>query len=288
MIVELMRDDIDMFDVVGDIEFEGKQQECKNECSILGRWSLQVGVTVYALDMYACLYRVEWQDIIDGGYGKTLVKDNVVNFCIDKEQGLATLNMNHTLSLPSGAEVDLREKMAIKVEWTIVACIAKYWIVCGDRESQSIVASISKQGYVTSMLKVKLTANGYRKEIIRDEEYSYDGAEDSDSQHKMKEYVIEYERMKYAGIHTLHQVFARGRKGITMAIERDGFCHLICLTYGRMSKLQSLDLFESHVFDREEGRKNHCVTSVTATGTKGEFIIGGMREFNRRMCLNLK
>ena len=82
---------------VGQIEFTAKQERCKNRKPIRGRYEQQAGHSVYAVDNDARLYRIEWQDIKDGKYRKTLVKSNVKNFYVDGKLGLATLNVNSTL-----------------------------------------------------------------------------------------------------------------------------------------------------------------------------------------------
>ena len=105
---------------------------CKNYQYKRGRYAQQAGRSVYALDYYADLYRIEWQDIRDGNYGKTLVKSNVERFYVDKGLGLATVNVDYTLSLASSIKVDLRQKVDSKAIWTLVICIAKCWIVSGD------------------------------------------------------------------------------------------------------------------------------------------------------------
>ena len=220
---------------------------CKNDQRIHGRYKQHVGHSVYAVDEDARLFRIEWQDIKDGKYVKTLVTSNVENFYVDESLGLATINKNDTLSLASGTEVDLRQNVDSKATWTIVTCIVKYWIVCGYREGHAIIASISRQGDVRSTLKLKMTSNG----------------------HVNDEGLIEF-----AGVYSLHQAYVRGIRGIMLAIERDGCCHLISVMYGRMFKLQSIVSIVPDVnvvFDK----KNRIVQSVTATGTRGEFIVGG-------------
>ena len=140
---------------------------------------------------------------------KTLVKTNVKHFYVDGELGLAIVNMNDTLSLATNSEINLKAKVDSEAKWTIVTSNAKYWIVCGDLESEghSIMASISRQGYVRSILKLKLTSNGY---------------------------INDKHGTEYSGILTLHQAYLRGRRGIMLAIERDGCCHLISVAYGRL------------------------------------------------------
>ena len=200
--------------VIGQIEFESKQEDCKNDISIRGRYEQQVGHRVFAVDNEARLYRIEWQDIKDGKYCKTLVKSNVKHFYVDGGLGLATLTLDDTLSLATGIQVDLRAKVDSEASWTIVTSIAKCWIACSDRdiEGHAIMASVNRQGKAKKPLKLKLTSNGY----------------------------VRKDGNKFAGIYSLHQVYVRGRRGIMLAIERDGCCHLISVTYGRMSKLQSI------------------------------------------------
>ena len=244
------------------IEFRAKYERCKNNHDIFGRWSQQTGHSVYALDDDARLYRIEWQDIKDGKYVKTLVKEDVENFYIDGRLGLATVSRNDLLCLPSDTEVDLKAKVDAKATWTIVTCIAQCWIACGERDlgsvGQSIMASINMQGRVRKPLKLKLTSNGHK---------NYKGL------------------IQFAGIYSLHNVFTRGRRGIMLAIERDGCCHLISVMYGRLSKLQSIaSIVNVDVNDRERDR---IVMSVTATGIEGEFIVSGDR-WTRLISLKLK
>ena len=269
--------------VIGQIEFDVKYEICKNGNEVRGRYAQHVGHSVYVLDRDARLYRIEWQDIKDGKYRKTLVKENVENFYVDKGIGLATLNKNdslnmddtlnidgglnkddtldagHTLTLPSDTVVNLKAKVDSKAAWTIVTCIAKCWIICGEHyhDGHAILASISNKGDIRSILKHKLTSNGY---------VNNDGS-------------------KYAGIYSLHNVFTRGRRGIMLAIERDGCCHLISVAYGRLSKLQSIDSIVN--VDVVEDERDRIVMSVTATTTEGEFIAGGFG-WNRLISLKLK
>ena len=119
------------------------------------------------------------------------------------------------------------------------------------------MASISNNGDIRSTLKLKLTSNGYEN---RDE-------------------------IMFAGIYSLHDVFTRGRRGIILAIERDGCCHLISVMYGRMPKLQCIaSIVNIDVADRENDR---VVMAVTATGIEGEFIAGGFG-WTRWIGLKLK
>ena len=248
--------------VIGYIEFDAKGERCKSDRILRSRYEQQVGHSVYALDRDARLYRIEWQDIKDGKYVKTLVKENVENFYVDGRLGLATLNLNHTLSLPSDTEVDLKANADSEATWTIVTCIAKCWIACGDRDldidGHAIMASVNSQGDIISTLTLKLTSNGY------------------------KDYK---DSRMFAGIYSLHQAYVRGRRGIMLAIERDGCCHLISVAYGIMSRLQSIaSIVNVDVVGFEFDRIVNC---VTATGTKGEFIVGGFG-WTRLISLKLK
>ena len=83
---------------------------------IRGRWTQQIGQTIYAVDKEESLYRIEWQDIKDGKYIRTLAKSNVKSFYVDRSLGLATVNLNGTLSLASRNEVDLRQKVDPKAK----------------------------------------------------------------------------------------------------------------------------------------------------------------------------
>ena len=242
--------------VIGQIEITVKHEICKNGSSIHGRYAQQIGQSVYAVGKGGGLYRIEWQDIKDSKYRKKQVKSNAERFYVDKRRGLATLHFDDTLSLASGAIVDLRLKVDPNAKWTIVTCIAKYWVVSGDFGDQSIIASITNKGDVRSALKLKLTSNGY-----------------------VGRYDIEY-----GGIFTLHQVYIRGRRGIMLVIERDGCCHLISVMYGRMAMLQSV---ASIVPDVIQYKHQLIVMSVTTTGTEGEFIAGGVR-WTKLICVKLK
>ena len=70
-----------------------------------------------------------------------------------------------------------------------------------------------------------------------------------------------------------------------LATERDGCCHLISVSYGRMSKLQSIDSIVSA--DVVDGEQFHTVLTVAVTATKGEFILGGWN-WTRLISLKLK
>ena len=126
-----------------------------------------------------------------------------------------------------------------------MTCVAKCWIVSGDHKDKASMASICKKGIVRSTLKVKLTSNGYKN---RD-----DG--------------------KYGGIYALRKVYVTGMQGIMMAIERDGCCRLISVDYGRLTVLQSINSIVP--LDMVRNKRHRIVMSVTATGTRGEFIIAG-------------
>ena len=243
---------------IGQIEFYAKYENCKYNQSIDGRYAQQTDDSVYALN-HDDLYRIKWQDIKDSKYRKRLVKSNVKNFYVDGRLGLATINTDRTLSLPTLTEVDLKAKVCSEAIWTIVSCIANFWIASGhlDSDGKAVMASISKKGKIISALKLKLTSNGNRNR---------DGIE-------------------FAGIFTLHQAYVRGRRGIIFAIERDGCCHLISVDNGRMSKLQSIDSIAP--VDVIEGMEFDVVLSVTATVTKGEFIAGGYG-WTKRITLKLK
>ena len=244
---------------IGQIEFSAKHETCKNNKPIGGRHSQQAGHSVYVISNDACLYSIEWQDVKNGKYVKTLVKENVRRFFVDRRLGLAIVNKDDTLKLPSLNEVDLKAKVDSYAAWTIVSCIAKFWIVSGhlDSDGHTIMASISDKGNIKSTLKLKLTSNGYKNR---------DGRE-------------------FAGIFTLQNVFIRGRRGIMLAIERDGCCHLISVAYGRMSKMQSIDSIVNVVVVEEDFQR--IVMCVSATGKKDEFIAGG-DNWTRRISLKLK
>jgi hypothetical protein len=216
-------------------------------------------MTVYAVDLYRQLYRIEWQDIKEGIYQKKLIKSDVKNFYVDKILGTAIVNEVGTLYLDNEVEVDLT-KVNTEAEWTIVTCVAKCWIVSEDldldHDGHAIMASINEKGDVKSTLKLKLTNNGYIEEIVKDEEESIEGG-----------------KARFAGIYALRKVYVTGRRGIMMAIERDGCCHLMSVYYGRLSVLQSIASIVP--LDVVKDERYRVVMSVTATGAKGEFIVGG-------------
>ena len=246
---------------IGQIEFDEKHKCCKNGYLISGRYIQQVDKTIYAVDYHGCLYRIEWQDIKDCLYRKKLVRSKVENFYVDRELCLTTVNVDGTLSLESGVEVDLRQRIDSQTKFTIVTYIAKYWIISADIDcdGKAIIASISKQGKIKSTLKLKLTCNGYNNECMG---------------------------LKFGGIFSLHQAYFRGMRGIILATERDGCCHLISVAYGRMSKLQSIDSIVPVDVVECVDKRDFVVLSVAATGTKGEFIAGGFG-WNRRITIKL-
>ena len=236
---------------IGKIDLDTIDESCKNGLTIHGTYSQQVGKTVYAVDRHGRLYRIEWQDIKEGKYQKTLVKPHVQNLYVDKELGVCTIE-NDTLSLESGTEVNLRKEAYYYSNWTVVTCVAKSWIVSGDRNHfgdcnlvrDVTMATISKRGKVISRFKIKQTSNGHKNRDCK----------------------------KYGGIYSLRKVYVTGMRGIMMAIERDGCCHLISVDYGRLSVLQSIG---SIVPSKVDNKSQRIVMSVTATGTRGEFIVGG-------------
>ena len=242
--------------VIGQIEITVKHEICKNGSSIHGRYAQRIGQSVYAVGKGGGLYRIEWQDIKNSKYRKKQVKSNAEGFYVDKRLGFTTLHFDNTLSLASTTIVDLRQKVDPNAKWTIVTCIAKYWVVSGDFGDQSSIESITNKGDVRSTLKLKLTSNGHVN--------SYD--------------------IEHGGIFSLHQVYARGRRSIMMAIERDGCCHLISVVNGRMAMLQSI---ASIVSDEIQYKHELIVMSVTATGTEGEFMAGGWN-WTKKINLKLK
>ena len=248
--IEILRD----LQHIGQIEFQDRVEKCKNGQPIHGRYAQQTGQTVYAVDRYEDLYRIEWQDIKEGIYQKTLVKSYVQNFFVDKILGMAIVDTADTLYLDNEVEVDLT-KVNTQAEWTIVTCIAKCWIVSGDHKDQASMASINKKGEVKSMLKLRLTSNGYKH----------------------------WNGRGYEGIYALRKVYVTGMRGIIMAIERDGCCHLISVDFGRLSVLQSIESIVP--LDVVKNKKYRIVMSVTATAKRGQFIFGG---FNWTKMITVK
>ena len=231
---------------IGEVDVYGKYKDCKNGRPIHGRWSQQIGKTVYVVDKYETLYRIEWQDIKDGIYqAKKLELNNVKHFYADQRLDLATLHTNGRLDLNGDLPIDLRKKIDSNADWTIVNSIAKCWIVSGDLDGQAIMASITNKGDIRSTLRLKLTSNGYE----------------------------DHNEMAYGGIYALKNAYARHRRGIILAIERDGCCHLISVEDGLMSKLQTIDSIVPQ--DLVDYERNRVVLSVTATDKAGEFIAGG-------------
>ena len=188
-------------------------------------------------------------------------------FYVDRRLGLATVNTDNNLSLSTGTKVDLGQKVECYATWTIVTSIAKYWIVSGDFHSQAVIESINEKGEIRSKIELNKTSNG----CVNREGREY---EDQDSS-------IDSEENDYAGIYSLHQAYVRGRRGIMLAIERDGCCHLIFVVYGGMSKLQSI----GSIVNVDVNESNRVVHSVAAS-TKGEFIAGG-DGWAKRMSLKL-
>ena len=92
---------------IGKIEFQAKEVYCKNKAVIYGRYAQQVGKTVYALDDDGSLYRIEWQDIKEGKYQKTLLESDVENIYVDKILGMAIVDTVGILYLDNEVEVDL-------------------------------------------------------------------------------------------------------------------------------------------------------------------------------------
>jgi hypothetical protein len=230
---------------IGQIEFRAKLGIYRNVHGSYGRYVQQVGKTIYAVDEESDLYRIEWQDIRNCIDHKKLIKSEVENFFVDKILGMAIVDCGRILYLDNVVEVDLT-KVNREAKWTIVTSTATCWIVSGDNDDKAVMASISKKGEVRSIFKLKMTSNGYIK---------YDGSE-------------------FGGVYALHKVYAKGMRGIMLAIERGGSCHLISIDYGRLSVLQSIDsIVPLDVVDDIEDEL--YVASVTSTGKRGEFIVGG-------------
>jgi hypothetical protein len=231
---------------IGKIKLRTRRVLCKNGYVIYGRYAQQVGKTVYAVDKDGCLYRIEWQDVKDGKYQKTLVKPHVLNFYVDKILGMSIIDWVGSLSLDNDVKVKLTKVDPLAI-WMIVACIAKCWIVSGDNDDRTSMVSISKKGKVISRLKITLTLNRFK----------------------------DYSSTKYGGIYALQKVYVRGMRGIMMAIERDSWCHLISVDYGRLSVLQSIDLIVPPNRNMPKYGCCNTIQSVVATATRGEFIICG-------------
>ena len=124
-----------------------------------------------------------------------------------------------------------------------MTCVANCWIVSGDQKGLLSMASISKKGEVKSMLELRLTY----------------GLKDTDGR-------------EFAEIYALQKVYVKGMKGIMMAIELGGCCHLISVDYGRLSILQSIESIVP--LDVVKIEFNRVVCSVTATAKRGQFIFG--------------
>ena len=229
---------------IGQIEFRAKVKFCKNGLPIYGSYAQQAGQTVYAVDQDGDLYRIEWQDIKEGNYQKKQIRSNVENFFVDKILGMAIVDTVGTLYLDNEVEIDLT-KVNTEAKWTIVTCIAKCWIVSGDHKDKAVMASIIKKGDTRSTLKLRLTSNGFKNHV----------------------------GLEYTGIYALRKVYVTGMRGIMMAIEPDGCCHLISVDYGRLTRLQSIDSIVP--LDVVKSEELHIAMSVTTTATRGEFIFGG-------------
>lgn len=143
--------------VIGEVVFDIKHEYCKNGHFIRGRYAQEGSHSVYAVDRHTGLYRIEWREIKDDKYVKTLktlLQTNVKNFYVDVILGLATLNMDNILTLPSKTIVDLKAKVNYEATWTIVTCIAECWIVCGEQnlEGRAIMVRVNNQGNIRSTL----------------------------------------------------------------------------------------------------------------------------------------
>ena len=254
---------------IGQIKFDYKLDACKNRQPIYSRYAQQVGNTVYALDHSRSLYRIEWQDIKEGIYEKKHIKSKVDNFYVDRVLFLSTLDNDGTLYLDNEVVVHLT-KVNTEAQWLIVTCVANYWIVSGgldlDRDGHAIIAAVNKHGEIKSTLKFKLTTNGCVDQISQNYDSPVEGG------YFAKFADTEGGTVKFAGIFALRKVYITGMRGIMMAIDRDGCCHLIAVDYGRLSLLQSIDSIVPRYIEKE----NHLVMSVTATAVKGQFIVGGL------------
>lgn len=175
------------------------------------------------------------------------MKSNVENFYVYRELGLATLNWTGDLSLANGFEVDLLLKVESKAKWTIMICVNKFWVVSADSDYEATITSISKKAEIRSVLKFEIASKGYK------DMSSFKG--------------------KYGGIYSLRKVYDKSTYGIIMAIECDDCCHLMSIVYGRMAKLQSINSIVP--LSKIYYNKDNIVTTVTATGTRGELIVGG-------------
>ena len=78
---------------IGEIEVTGNYKMCKYNQLLVGQWVQKTDQFVYFVNISDHgLYRMEWQDIKDGKYFKTLVKPDVEHFFADKGLGLATFD----------------------------------------------------------------------------------------------------------------------------------------------------------------------------------------------------
>ena len=122
--------------------------------------------------------------------------------------------------------------------------VANHWIATGGLNDIAILASVGPRGHFRSSLELQLTRNRYKT-------------------------------ASNPRIYCLRPAFERRGRAVTLAIERDGVCHLVGMTArGRLAMIMRL----SNMADRgrEYVMPNYeVVLCVSDAGVEGEFVLGG-------------
>lgn len=128
-----------------------------------------------------------------------LFDSEVEDFCVDGG-GVAILSLGKMLKLPNGLQKCMKTVNWI-VKWTIIIKACKSWILCGEYEGKATIVSVNFKAALCSELYLKMTCNGF----------------------KGKPNML-----------CLKTAITREKKAIVLATERDGWCHLISISYGTL------------------------------------------------------
>ena len=174
-----------------------KKQICKNGWYKANRFIQHRGDDIFYVDDKNKMATLKWSDIEAGKYKAIHVVDNNVKDFSMSKYGVGVLQIDGKVKMMSQLEFDLKA-VDDKAMWTNLDRVAKHWIVTGSQDDTAILASVGHCGLFRSSLEIQMTSN-YFDPTDPPEMYS------------------------------LRTAFVQSGKAFILAIERDGFCHLILM-----------------------------------------------------------
>lgn len=269
-----------------------KKVRCKNRHLITGRWSQECrGVYRYIENTkYNRISLFYSTDLGKQNPRCSRQNINVEDFYVCDRFGKATLDRSGTLYLPYRRYirgVNMR-KVNKDAKWRIITRAANRWICSGDTESQTTIASISRDRKILSKIDIRLQDNTDERQGDLDEyndrlawNFCYEDEQEEFVSSKMEGHVnIDYgEAWLDLFMYCIKTVFERSGRAILLAAERIGCCHLISMARnGGLAVIQSIQLLVPADGDLSCDR---TVMSVTETNTKGEFIVLGINKMQK-------